>query len=294
MKILILNFENAGWFHKKPFFYDDFMFDQDGQVKRSDNKKQYKEPITVHQVSNMLHVLFGERPSASLRRTLIKEIPEIKEIALNSWIKINDYCFTNNNGKITFFEEKLKTKKAVWNSWSPNNTLLYWDRIEKFLEKELYEDFVELVKKIFKTSNPCEKTLMKVIESLHNNFLENEDVKVFLEKLKASGKSPLYYTIKDFELKDGRLKNSDFNKNSRIMQTVCGGVAGFIRLNGKIIVPIEDEKWIEKMRMSQGFATILDGGFVTIEAVLNEYEFYDEHVFGFTKMNEISDELLNI
>ncbi len=45
---------------------NDFIFDLNGKRQRRDTLF-YKEPVTVHQVSNVLHVLFGERPKPSIR-----------------------------------------------------------------------------------------------------------------------------------------------------------------------------------------------------------------------------------
>lgn len=289
MKILILDFKNAGWFHRNLFkFFNekDFVFDLNGQIKRQDFKKQYAEPITVNQISNVLHVLFGERPSASLRKTHIQEVAEIRKIALNGWIKIEDYCFENKKGNVTFFKEKLRTKKSIWNSWEKSNTLLYWKRIENFLEEELYNEFLEVIKSVLHTNNPIEISLSKTIEILHHNHLNNEELKVFLEKLKSKSKTPLYNTIKD-----GNFKNTDFNKNPRTMMTTNSGVSELVRLSGKIIIPIEDEKWIEKLKNSNGFARILDGGLVTVNSIIPDYNFYEESIIGFKEIKNISTEL---
>jgi hypothetical protein len=289
MKILVLDFRNAGWFYKNVSKYDekDFVFDLNGKIKRKDLKKQYIEPITSHQVSNVLHVLFGERPSASLRKTHIKEIPEIKTMALEGWLKINDFCIKSKKENITFFKEKVRTKKAVWNSWEPNNTLLYWKRIELFLGEELYEEFIQLIKLVLKVENPTNTFLTKTIEIIHDNFLEDKDIQNFLEKLAKNGKTPLCDTIKN-----KNFKNSEFNKNSRTMITINSGISELIRLSGKIIIPIKDEKWIERLKKSQGVARILDGGLVTVYDLLDMYDFNDAYIIGFKKISEISNELI--
>jgi len=299
MRILILDFRNAGWFHKETYEYNkrDVVSDIDGRRQRSEFNKQYKEPITVHHVSNMLHVLFGERPSASLRKTYIQPIREIKEMAEKGWIKISDYSITNEKGKKTLFQEKLRTKKSAWNSWSKSNTLLYWERIKNFLEDELYNEFISLLKKIYQVEDPTIETLENVLTHVHNNMLDNPDVKEFMKKLIKNGKTPLYNV-----LTSGNIKNSEFNQYKstvsniafKVGMTINSGITDFIRLSGQIIIPIEDEKWIDKLKDFQGVANILDGGIVKINKIIPEYEFSLDYVIGFEEIKNISDELLNI
>jgi len=286
MKYLILDFKNAGWFQRDLSKYDekDIVVDVNGKRKRD---KQYKEPITPNHVSNMLHVLLGERPAASLRETHIKEIPEIRQIALNGWIKINDFSLKSKKDKVMFFKEKLRTKKAVWDSWDTSNCLLSWNRIKRFLEDDLYNEFIQLLKKIYQVENPTIETLENVLIYTHNNMLDNPDVKDFLNKLKCSGKTPLYNV-----LTSGNIKNTAFNMNARTTLTINSGVSDIIRLSGQIIVPIE-EKWIQKLKNSQGIAKILDGGLVTVRELISEFEFSNDIAFGFTPINTISTELLN-
>ena len=289
MKILILDFKNAGWFHRDVSKYDekDFVFDLDGKVSRRDLKKQYVEPINPNHISNVLHVLFGERPSASLRRTYIKEIPEIKNIALKGWIKLDDYFIINKNGKKIFFSETIKTKKSVSDSWDNNNCLLHWKRIEMFLGEEMFAQLLTLTKELFNNQNITHTKLEDVLKKIHYNYLQDARTTEFLNILKKNDKTPLYNTIKN-----GKFKNTDFNKNPKTFLTTNGGVNEIVRLRGKIIIPLEDEKWLEKLKNSPGIATILDGGLVTINSIINDYEFYEDQLIGFRKINEISTELI--
>jgi hypothetical protein len=289
MKILILNFRNAGYFHRsnKSFGEKDRVFELNGHKPRK-GTKQYKNPITVHQISNVLHVLFGERPAPSLRESYLKPNEEIKDIALNSYLKINPYGFTSKSGKFIPHSEKITKRKAVWNSYDTGNTLLYWERIRKFLSDELYLEFIEKLKLIFKVDDPTKDNLTDVIEKLHYEYLDNPILNDLLDLLLEKNKRPLYYTIKD-----GIFNNVDFNKNNKIFQTTNFGVGDIVRLNGRILVPISDEKWIDKLKSHTGFATILDGGMVSIVGLKNDYEISESDMEGFTKVSEISDEYLN-
>ena len=65
---LILTFKNAGWFPNNRG--NDRISDITGNRKRN-GSKQYVEPISSFHISNMLHVLLGERPKPSLRKTTV-------------------------------------------------------------------------------------------------------------------------------------------------------------------------------------------------------------------------------
>ncbi len=59
MYILTLDFKNAGWFYNQKFDDKDFVFDLNGQTNRKSFNKKYKEPITVYQISNVLHMYYS-------------------------------------------------------------------------------------------------------------------------------------------------------------------------------------------------------------------------------------------
>ena len=93
MKYLILEFNNAGFFinHRGT---KDKIYDIDGSRKRS-NQDNFEEPIHVNHISNMIHVLFGERPAPSNRFTFYGRVDYLFEKAQNSFIKIETYLFYN-------------------------------------------------------------------------------------------------------------------------------------------------------------------------------------------------------
>ena len=299
MKILFLDFRNAGWFFKVNYDDTDYVFNighqtqpnKDGVsgIKRVDYNKRFKEPITVHQISNVLHVLFGERPSASLRETAINPIPEIKEIARSGWLKIDPYYFVAEKQRKIIFSEKLRTKKAVWNSWNPTNPKLSWSMMERFLGQPLYQDLLEVVRENIVSTDPINTCFDNIVEELHNKYFTSQNVKLFVDKLKKHNKTPLFNAI--LKVKESKL--SAFNARPATMLTTFSGISELVRLSGKIIIPIENEFWVDKMKNSQGVAKILDGGLVTINRLVSEYDFSEEHIDGFTKISDISDEIIS-
>lgn len=292
MKILILDFENAGWFNKNLSFDKDVVLDLNGQTNRSSIKKQFIEPITKHQISNVLHVLFGERPTPTLRESIFTPIREIQDMANNSYLKVDKYYeLTNDNKKMTF-SEFLVTNKAVWNSTEPKRSLLYWKRIEKFLEGDSYNDYVSTLTDVLKES-PLNKPFIKSVISIRKYHMSDPRIIDLLLRLKKAKKTPLYNIFLDSKYWDGDkyIPNIDFNSNARIALKSTKGVSRIVRLSGKIIVPIEN-RWVEKLKHNTGVATILDGGVVTINTLKSEYEFSDQELIGFDKVSEISDELV--
>jgi hypothetical protein len=118
MKYLILDFKDAGWFSTPNKYSKDF-YNSCGVYFARKGLPQYKEPITYHQISGMLHVLLGERPKPSLRSSVIEEIPEILELAKNSYIKITSfYEYETINGNEIVAKESFRERKSVWNSYS--------------------------------------------------------------------------------------------------------------------------------------------------------------------------------
>lgn len=306
MYILTLDFKNAGWFYNQKFDDKDFVFDLNGQTNRKSFNKKYKEPITVYQISNVLHVLFGERPSASLRQTNIKPIQEIFNIANNSYLKIDNY-FVENNGNKQFFNESLLTRKAVYNSYEKSKAPLYWKRIETYLGQSLFDNFVDVIKNVLNVDDHTKYTFIDTLKLIKKYHLQNPKIIKLLDDLKKNKKTPLYNTIigdtVGVNKKTGEpsqliwkneeyVSNTDFNKHPSILLTTNFGISSIIRLYGKIIVPIPDDKWVTKLKNAPGVATILDGGIVTINDFKSEIYYSDADLFGFVKVSDISTELI--
>ena len=130
-KYLELHFRDAGLFRKHEDCRD-IMFNMAGREKRK-SVTEFIEPITVHQISNMLHVLFGERPKPINRETEYNKIDYIFEKALASYLLIETYKTPNGE----YYKETIQTKKSVHNAW---NTVSYmnWQRVKRLLGNDFY------------------------------------------------------------------------------------------------------------------------------------------------------------
>jgi hypothetical protein len=269
-KYLILGFKNAGLFRKHKGTKD-IMFDIDGRRKRVD-EEEFVEPITVYQISNVLHVLFGERPKPINRVTVYDSVPYLFDKAMSSYLRIDSY--KNNRGE--YYVEMMQMKKSVGNSYK-KDSLLNWNRIHRLLGDELYEIFVKTIVDVFNV----------VIEDITFNEVKEKILKTsdkrlddLFELLIKNQKKALYrfvYATKDTEL-------ADINKNHRTQLTVLTAPDKIIRLDGQILVPVTDDD-IDKIRQNKGCATILDGGLVFIKKIQSGNTL---STFGFTEVKNIS------
>jgi hypothetical protein len=287
MKYLKLNFRNAGYFQDSSRSKD-FVFDITGQRKRKTCNRQI-EPITVNQISNMLHVLMGERPKASLRETIIERQDDIFQIANNSYLKIDTLMTYNKKNKKSYFpKESMTTRKSVYNSYSTSANLIYWKRIEDLLESDLYKEFINLINDLFGYDVIEKHTCQEALLILNKNFLKNGKLRKFIKLLKSKRKMPLVNLMNGL-----KGKNVAINSNARTLITTNSGIDYITRISGSIIVPIEDS-YIEKIKQNKGIATLLDGGFVWIESLIDG-EYLSENIFdNYTKVSTISTKTIKI
>jgi hypothetical protein len=268
-KYLVLEFRNAGLFRKHRNTKDK-MFDMGIRSERKD-ALEHIEPITSQQISNMLHVLFGKRPKPMNRETVYSADEYLIDKAKNSFLKITSY----KNDKNQFFAESIQLKKSVHNAWNPVS-YMNWNRVERLLGEELFNEFMLVIKKVF-SLNREETTFNKVKELILNTKDERLD-NIFIE-LNKNGKKALYDSI--FGVNN---QLSSINMNARTQLTVTSGLDKIIRLDGQILVPVDNND-IEIIRNNKGCATILDGGLVLIKSVKSANSLDTN---GFTLVGDIS------
>lgn len=289
-KYLILEFRDAIVFLNK--YSKDVNSDHKGN--RTKRTKFFKEPITVNQISNMLHVLFGERPVPSFRSVSYNKVDHYYDMALKSYLsisnpkvehKLSDKVFIQNG----YISEIIQTKKAMNNSWSKSGALT-WERVFQLLKKEVYEHFIKELSAILKI-NPLDYTTEQIKEKLLSYvtvevingkpFYHINDVRLtnLYKYLCDNKKSSLYnYLI-------GNAKDmGDINKNKDISITVNTNIEKVCSLSGQIYVPVTDMD-IEKLKSQKGCATLLDGGLVLIKGIKRSEDLSPE---GFTKVSTIS------
>ena len=270
MRYLVLKFDNAKLFlnnrRTKDFVVNDRKMDK--PIKRIEYHENLKEPITVYQVSNVIHVLFGERPVPTYRDVFWKPINYYFNKANESFIKLENYK-RNMKDKLVNITEKTHIKKSVWCSINPiSNINLHV--VKRYLtlsnyDGNLYDFFVNESNKIF--NQDIRFLSMKEIKKLYLN--NKDDVGFILETLKKYRRKPLVDYLID-ENNNGNLITNNYSTG--VIRTVNNGIDNVTVLCGTIYVPVNDDD-IERLKnVSTGFCTILDGGNVYIESILEDYE----------------------
>lgn len=268
-KFLILEFRDAGLFRKHRNTKDK-MFDLGERMERNE-ALEFIEPITSQHITNLLHILFGKRPKP-MNRYSIQELDEyLVNKAKQSFLQITTY----KNDKDKFFTESTKLNKAVYNAWNPVS-YMNWNRVEKLLGEDLYKEFIWVLYECYKMM-PNDISFNKMKDMIKNT--KDERLDAIFAKLNSNGKKPLWDSI--FIV---GTSNTSINMNARTKLTVTSGVDKVIKLDGKILVPINDDD-IEIIRKNKGCATILDGGVVTIKSVKSANVVNTE---GFTLVGDIS------
>lgn len=292
-KYLILNFKDAKLFRKDRVSENkkckDISFTSyNSNIQKRKDIEPFVEPITVHQISNMLHVLFNERPIPSNRKVFYKRNETYFNIAQKSYLKINTPTFYNKPlNKNVYQGEFIQTNKALYNAWSMM-IILNWKMVEEYFDNS--EKFNIFVNKLNEILNFNSKTI------------PFNDVVGYVEKLDDKKRLELYKVISNLggckamiyvlgRYKDGKFEASVPSKltstPNRLARTTINGVDKYVSLRGQIIVPVTDDMIDILNTYSKGFATLLDGGFVWIDSIKNGATV---SIDEFTKVSDISDE----
>lgn len=233
---------------------------------------RFNKPITIFQVSNVIHKLFGERPVPTFRYSAIHRIEYLYNKASESYLKI-DYVLDKNGD---FIKETFMTNKGVHNAYSPTFTI-DWFKVKKMLfninyNNDAYVDFLFLINDLYNEKPQSFNDLVDMIKNDKNKDNYNKVINFFSErKLKT-----FTYIFKN--------QGETINKIPSIQNTINYGIDYKSIFEGKIYVPINEDD-IEKIKKGPGTATILDGGIVKIEGILNEEDLPDD--IGI-KVSEIS------
>jgi hypothetical protein len=280
---LRLKFTDARWFNNpakgtpKSSFPKDYITNTffKGKLNRDDSYR-FIEPITSLQVSNMLHVLFGERPVTTFRDTVASRIEYLFEKANDSLIRYNVAKKTSGE----YITEFKSTKKSANNSWNPIPTA-NWNLVRERYKGCFLEEFFEFIFLKFGINNKEYKNFVNYRDVICE--LTKEQKGVILEKSKEVNLLGFARVL---------VGNYEFDKlvtSTLLTHGICvvNGVDHIVNLSGEILVPV-DENDIEKIKLFKGTCTILDGGLVEIAEILNEDEIQLSYFDTFTKVKDIS------
>ena len=263
----------------------DYVHDIEGYRERPEQELiSIKDCIRFEPISNMLHVMFSERPAATFRGNgFIKRCDCIDEIAQSGYMKIYTVnSFESSNGNMIGITESTHGKKIPFNSHAKLNNvkigdeyfkgMFTWDLIKrryKFSNEEKYNEIISAMEK-FSGKKAGEVSAIECLELIRNSQHADE-ASEFFKKQKITPASDYIMTGKcNFE--------SFIHYNAcfaamLVNRYVCSKTS----FSGEFLFPVTDSQY-EMLCMGKHFATYLDGGVAILETrILDipEYKLFD-------------------
>lgn len=277
-KYLHIKFCNAKLFPKNKF-NKDYVNIFNVPIKRSTlTNNNFVEPITISQISNIIHVLWGKRPVPAFRYVPYDIVPELYNMARLSYLKISTpkQPIVRNGATVQeFIPELIQTNKSQWNSWK-KVTNIQWFMVEGyFQDKNDFNMFISLLEKTI-GFNPTVKPVAMLA-----NLSIDYNIKEIIDWLIIKKRTPLIHFLdgnKDSTLLSGIL-------TMRFPYTVIRGVEKIYNLSGDIFIPVNDELLSKIYKNS---TTLLDGGFTYIVDVIDIDDM--DSLYDYEKVGEISNE----
>lgn len=279
-KCLILDFKNAGLF--RPDFKDKHRMIENEEVTDRKGTGRFinvpPDTLLREHVANVLLVLCGERPVPSIRNhgPDLKEDTTITVLADKAMVEIMGGTYVNKDGEIRILGEVVSTTKAMGNSKRPYDSFinlkgrqklitdLSWEKIKWHLGVNLFDAFEKMVVSVL-GNGACDWSMIKVFEELY----KSQDIRV-KEFCDLKGVHDPYKNM----LVDGNAYQQEIHatgftgfKHWHYSTNTHGIEKNVGKLSGKIFVPVDDSD-LEKISRGCGYATLLDGGLVTIEDVV--------------------------
>lgn len=280
-RFIVIKFRNAKLFRNKRTSKDKVLGDGGSEGDKRD-APWFVEPITVHQVSNLLHVLFGERPVPSARNGFLAygRDEAIYKVAENCLLKVDslqqEHELKDGTIKKQFVMETVRIKKAVFNSWSNQTLPIYWERVRAYMDVSFDEFLLKLEALLGK--GQMKRPWDEVWKGL-NAQKDTEKGREFL----------LYLEMNKFKIFANYIRDHAMGVQLNMMKnrtavTVVNGVDTAAFIEGSILVPVTDEL-IERARNYAGQLTILDGGLAWVVGLRSGH---DIDPAGYRRVGDIS------
>lgn len=237
-------------------------------------------PVRWNNISNMLHVLLGLRPSPVNRKSIATRLDVIDEIAKNALVRINTkyYCVERcKNGEfLKLFQEFTQGKGGkegmAWNSnrkgvkaiSSAGNVYeggVTWRTVELYYayKRETYDFFVETIEKQL----PGARVKYTLIDALETIFKDDSATDAILHEFEKEG-SGIPKSVVDFIKTRGESYKPYMTQNNRghlSALTTNTKEVYKVSLSGSILVKLPMNLFME-LHNGKRCATLLDGGCV--------------------------------
>lgn len=255
-------------------------------------------------ISNVVHVLMGQRPVPSKKVTIRKRNNHIDDIASNGLFKITNVPFVTyidkeGNEKKSFYKEATQGKKCFYNSNSKIKTYdkdrtaidgyITWDYLHKrkfYSEKSI--EFTNRLKEIGKELGyqNVEKNI-SLVDFLYD-VRKNE--KYQAELVELASKCGLSSPIGNYIENEGKKGNSFNNCASSNLSavTINQYLLYKVGVDGEVVLFMNDED-ASVIENGTKVATFLDGGLAKVKSISNIYEDdIEDFVDGYTEKGFIN------
>lgn len=269
-KILILKFENAGIFKKNFKKNTDESFNKEDRILEGTSrelrtKDQWIEPnlntLAINFIENVLLVLSGKRPVPRFRHTEFTS--DMNEIAKRCGVKFTSLTSKTKDGTDIFITEKMTTRKCLHNSWG--QCYPSWERIKYLISDSLFNELIKISKEICNIEDPTTLLFSDVATILVNS--KDSRVTDIVEKARDEEVEPLAKLLVGG--KQHELYRSTYKGLGPYLKTlVVKGVSDIVRLDGELCIPLYENE-VKSFRNGPGFATILEGGLVLIDKIID-------------------------
>lgn len=268
-KALIVRFRNARIF-SDPRRSSDKMISGRVKVDRSIAPRINipEGTLDTRHVSNLLHVLAGERPVPTLRKSCMQIDESLYNLARKSFVEVEEISR----------DETKTVRKAVKDSWNTvtlwyhlngkdvkiKGGLIYHNRLQRYLNDDLYVHLIDVLKEVSGCNDPCSDfSAHEAIEYL-NAHNHDRRIRLLISKCRESQRSAIANLIEP----NGNIASIDIHQGTGCKLNtlvVNSGIEKVRSISGTIYVPISSDVMLERFRNGGGVATFLEGGFAYIE-----------------------------
>jgi len=281
-KCLILDFKNAGLFI--PDFKDKHRMIENEEVSdRKGSNRFIRVPFNTllkEHVANVLLVLSGERPVPTVRKhgLFLKEDTSITNLANDAKVEIKEGIYTSKKGEIKLLQEVIAITKPLVSRKTFDSAINLrglkimksivpsWEKIKWHLGLDLFSEFEKMVISVL-GKKAKDMNMIKVFEELYRS--QDKKVKDFCNLAKVP--KPYRMLLIKGKTKDQEIRGGFPGFTHWHFSNYTHGLEKTTKLSGRIYVPVNDSD-LEKINKGSGYATLLDGGLVTIFDVVTNSE----------------------
>lgn len=227
-------------------------------------------PVTANQISGFLHVLCGLAPVPSRKRTVLERCPDVQRIVDWTWIRYDRIPTRNELETIQTGKHKYNSHLQIhtWFGDEKKNGYYTWNYFERFYygrpeeEKKTYRDAMHMLKNLC-GDDICKRPFPEFAVDFRKRYGNSHEVSEFVAT--HNKLSPFLCFLFGIDI-----TTTNCNYTSRTPLLLKNGIGVSMSYSGELIVMIDDERILERIRSAGTTPRILDGGVVNIVSCTNE------------------------